>query len=209
MENTIVEIVKSIIALLVIVDPVGALPFVASLTRNLEHEERKRVVDRSVLVGTVLLLVFSIGGHSVLSTLGISVASFTVAGGLLLLILAFRILIHGGEGWQAKTSSSGVFPLAFPLLAGPGAITTVIFSINSLGIPYSIIPVMTVMAVTWVILRSLDKLLTVMGEDGADAVARIMSVFIAAIAIQYVVAGVVESATLLRFYQNDERLTPA
>ncbi|MEM4411091.1 MAG: MarC family protein, partial [Candidatus Caldarchaeum sp.] len=83
------------------------------------------------------------------------------------------------------------------------------FSINSLGIPYSIIPVMTVMAVTWVILRSLDKLLTVIGEDGADAVARIMSVFIAAIAIQYVVAGVVESATLLRFYQNDERLTPA
>lgn len=150
-----------------------------------------------MLAGTFLLLVFSISGHGILSFLGISVASFTVAGGLLLLVLAFRI-VQGGEGWQTRGSSPGVFPLAFPLLAGPGAITTVIFSINSLGIPYSVAPVVIVVTTTWLVLLAIDRVLVIIGESGADAVARIMSVFVAAIGIQYVVTGLMESAQLQR-----------
>ncbi|MCS6783745.1 MAG: MarC family protein [Candidatus Caldarchaeum sp.] len=195
MENVAFELFKSTIALFVIVDPVGVLPFVATLTKDLGTERRKQVINQSVLVGTVLLLVFSLGGHGMLAILGISVASFTVAGGLLLLVLAFRILIQGGEGWQARSSNPGVFPLAFPLLAGPGAITTVIFSINSLGVPYSLLPVMVVMASTWLVLRSIDWLLAVIGEGGADAVARIMSVFVAAVGVQYVVTGLANILT--------------
>ncbi|GBC69577.1 hypothetical protein HRbin01_01277 [archaeon HR01] len=187
--DLILELVKATVALFVIVDPVGVLPFVASLTKGLEQDERARVINQSVIVGTALLFIFSIGGHTILSILGISLASFTVAGGILLTILAFRILLQGGEGWQTETTTSGVFPLAFPLLAGPGAITTVIFSINTLGIPYSLIPILAVMALTWIVLHSIDRLLTIIGGTGADAIARIMSVFIAAIGIQYIVIG--------------------
>ncbi|MCS6769866.1 MAG: MarC family protein [Candidatus Caldarchaeum sp.] len=195
MEDVVFELFKSTVALFVIVDPVGVLPFVASITKELGKQQRMRVINQSVLVGTTLLLLFSVGGHGILSLLGIEVGSFAVAGGLLLLVLAFRILVQGGEGWQARSSSLGVFPLAFPLLAGPGAITTVIFSINSLGVPYSLIPVVVVMASTWLVLRSIDWLLAVIGEGGADAVARIMSVFIAAIGVQYVVTGLANIIT--------------
>lgn len=181
----------------IIVDPVGVLPFVVSLTGGLSSHERKRLVDRSVVVGTFLLLVFSIGGQGVLWVLGIELPSFTVAGGLLLLILAVRILVQGGEGWGTQGKSSGIFPLAFPLLAGPGAITTVIFSINALGIPFSVIPVLIVMGLTWLILRSVEPMLRIIGESGADAVARIMSVFVAAIGVQYVVSGLSEMSSLL------------
>ncbi|BAJ51013.1 multiple antibiotic resistance protein [Candidatus Caldarchaeum subterraneum] len=191
------ELLKAVVALFIIVDPVGVLPFVVSLTGGLSSHERRRLVDRSVVVGTVLLLVFSIGGQGVLWVLGIDLSSFTVAGGLLLLILAVRILVQGGEGWGTQGKSSGIFPLAFPLLAGPGAITTVIFSINALGIPYSIIPVLIVMGLTWLILRSIEPMLKIIGESGADAVARIMSVFVAAIGVQYIVSGLAEMSSLL------------
>ncbi|MEM0337911.1 MAG: MarC family protein [Candidatus Caldarchaeum sp.] len=191
------ELLKAVVALFIIVDPVGVLPFVVSLTGGLSSHERRRLVDRSVVVGTVLLLVFSIGGQGVLWVLGIDLSSFTVAGGLLLLILAVRILVQGGEGWGTQGKSSGIFPLAFPLLAGPGAITTVIFSINALGIPFSVIPVLIVMGLTWLILRSVEPMLRIIGESGADAVARIMSVFVAAIGVQYVVSGLSEMSSLL------------
>lgn len=191
------ELLKAVVALFIIVDPVGVLPFVVSLTGGLSSHERKRLVDRSVVVGTFLLLVFSIGGQGVLWVLGIELPSFTVAGGLLLLILAVRILVQGGEGWGTQGKSSGIFPLAFPLLAGPGAITTVIFSINALGIPFSVIPVLIVMGLTWLILRSVEPMLRIIGESGADAVARIMSVFVAAIGVQYVVSGLSEMSSLL------------
>ncbi|MEM0349068.1 MAG: MarC family protein [Candidatus Caldarchaeum sp.] len=190
------ELLKAIVSLFIIVDPVGVLPFVVSLTGGLSTHERRRLVDRSVVAGTFLLLVFSIGGQGVLWVLGIELPSFTVAGGLLLLILALRILVQGGEGWGTQGKTSGVFPIAFPLLAGPGAITTVIFSINSLGIPFSVITVLIVMGLTWLILRSIEPVLRAIGESGADAVARIMSVFVAAIGVQYIVSGLAEMSSL-------------
>jgi multiple antibiotic resistance protein len=125
--------------------------------------------------------------------LEISIAWFTVAGGILLTILSFRILLQGGEGWNRDATTSGILPLAFPLLAGPGAVTTAIFSINALGIPFSLIPIVAVMTVTWVVLLSIDKLLTIIGETEVDAIARIMSVFIAAIGVHYIVTGSLES----------------
>ncbi|MEM4494749.1 MAG: MarC family protein [Candidatus Caldarchaeum sp.] len=190
------ELLKAIVSLFIIVDPVGVLPFVVSLTGGLSTHERRRLVDRSVVAGTFLLLVFSIGGQGLLWVLGIELPSFTVAGGLLLLILALRILVQGGEGWGTQGKTSGVFPIAFPLLAGPGAITTVIFSINSLGILFSVITVLIVMGLTWLILRSIEPVLRAIGESGADAVARIMSVFVAAIGVQYIVSGLAEMSSL-------------
>lgn len=188
--ETILELLKSTLALFIIVDPIGILPFVASITRDMGREERNRLIDRTTIVGTVLLLTFSLAGKAFFDLFGISISSFLIAGGGLLVLLSVKILVQGGESWGRGEQRGEVFPLAFPLLVGPGAITTTIISVNSLGIPFSIMPVIVTMALTWCILRSVDWFLKLLRRDGADAIARIMAVFMSAIGVEYVIVGI-------------------
>ncbi len=182
------ELMRSTVALLIVVDPVGTVPFFELLTSGMGREEKARVVRKTVLAGTMLLLLFAAAGNLLLELFGITIHSFLVGGGLLLVLLAIRIILHGGEGWDG-TRSTGVIPLAFPLLVGPGAITTTMISIHSLGIPLSVIPVAAVMVLTWLVLENSFFFTRLLGKDGADAVARVMAVFITAIGVEYVVRG--------------------
>ncbi|MDJ0274893.1 MAG: MarC family protein [Nitrososphaerota archaeon] len=182
------ELVRATVALFIIVDPVGTVPFFELLTSGMDRERRSTIVRRAVLVGTALLLLFAAAGNLLLELFGISLQSFLVGGGMLLVLLAIRIILHGGEGWGSG-HSTGVFPLAFPLLVGPGAITTTMISIRSLGIPLMVIPVAVVMALTWAVLEHSELFTRFLGKDGADAVARVMAVFMTAIGVEYVVRG--------------------
>jgi len=182
------ELARSTVALFIIVDPVGTVPFFELMMSKMDKEEKVRVVRKVVLAGTVLLLLFAVAGNLILELFGITIHSFLVGGGLLLVLLAIRIILHGGQGWDG-TQSTGVIPLAFPLLVGPGAITTTMISIHSLGIPLSVIPVAVVMILTWLVLEHAVFFSRMLGKDGADAVARVMAVFMTAIGVEYVVRG--------------------
>ena len=141
-----------------------------------------------MIVGTVLLLVFAFTGTEILNIFGLSIYSFEVAGGILLLIIAIRILIMGSMHANAESPESlGAVPIAIPLLVGPGAITTTIFSIqlDETAIP-AIIAVIIVMAITWVILRYIDGIYKLLGKTGSIIIARVMALLIAAIAVQYI-----------------------
>jgi len=106
-------------------------PFFVGLTENVQDAQKKRVYNTATIVGTVLLLVFAFAGTGILSLFGLSIYSFEVAGGILLLIIALRILISGSmhENVESPESLGAVF-IAIPLLVGPGAITTTIFNIQ-------------------------------------------------------------------------------
>lgn len=113
-----------------------------------------------------------------------------VAGGILLLILAMRILIYGE--WEVKTFTPeeiGVVPIAFPLLVGPGAMTTILVTLQSSGILVAILATVTVTFITWLVLRFVDPLFKLLGKLGSLIISKIMSVFIAAIAVQFIVEG--------------------
>jgi multiple antibiotic resistance protein len=117
-----------------------------------------------------------------------------VAGGVLLFIVAIELLTHGewrfgGAGAQGE---SGVVPLAFPLLAGPGAITAVIISFQTAGLAVTAISILIVIGLTYVILRYVDRIYRVLGRRGSIIITRVFAVLIAAIAVQYVVDGVRE-----------------
>ncbi|MCS7126893.1 MAG: MarC family protein [Thaumarchaeota archaeon] len=182
------ELFRSTVELLIIVDPVGTIPFLLSLTSDLDERERAAVVDRTVMVSAALLVLFSLAGDLLLMLFGVRFESFLLAGGSLLVLLAIRILFQGGEGWGRSTGSVGAFPLAFPLIAGPGALTSAMISIKTLGMLY-LIPVTLVMLVTWAVLRANSWFMRVLGRQGADAIARIMAVFIAAIGFEYAITG--------------------
>ena len=187
-------LLRAVVALFVIVDPIGNVPIFIALTRNLSPTQRKRTFRSAIIVSAALLLVFAFAGHLLLALFGISIQSFKIAGGLLLLIIAMKILITGS--WEEKEvtpEGAGAVPMAFPLLAGPGAITTTIVMLQITGIIEVLVAVIVVILLTSVVLILIDKIYLILGETGSVVAARLMAIFIAAIAFQFMIEG-------LRFY---------
>jgi multiple antibiotic resistance protein len=183
-------LVPATIALFIIVDPFGNIPIFIGLTEKIGPAQRKKVFNVATLVGFVLLLFFAFLGQEVLSIFGLSIFAFEIAGGILLLIIAIRILVSGSMHETAESPESlGAVPIAMPLLVGPGAITTTIFNLQSYGTLIAIVSVVIVLSITWVILRFINGIYKVLGKTGSLVIARVMALLIAAIAIQYILTG--------------------
>jgi multiple antibiotic resistance protein len=188
---------QAAIALFIIVDPFGNIPIFMGLTENLSDQQRKKIFNTATLVGVVLLLVFAFTGQGILNIFGLSIYSFEVAGGLLLLIISIRILISGNYHESAESPESmGAVPIAMPLLVGPGAITATIFNLQAFGIYIAIMSVLIVLAITWVILRYTTGIYKFLGKTGSVVIARVMALLIAAIAVQYILTGVTHFSVL-------------
>jgi multiple antibiotic resistance protein len=192
MDEFLINLAKAVIALFVIVDPFGNIPIFVGLTGNLPKEQKNKIFNTATLVGIILLLVFAFTGQEIFTLFGLSIYSFEIAGGILLLIIAIRILVTGSMHETTEASESlGAVPIAMPLLVGPGAITTTIFSIQIFGIAITIASVLIVLCATWVILRFMDKIYRVLGKTGAVVIGKVMALLIASIAVQYIVNGAV------------------
>ena len=187
------DTLKSTIALFVVIDPIGAVPLFIALTEKMEKQEKKAVSKTAIITSGVLLVVFAVAGTQILAIFGITIFSFMIAGGILLFIVAIELLTHGmwrfgGSG--GATGESGVVPLAFPLLAGPGAITSVMISFQTAGLIVTILSISIVIGITYVILQSINPIYKLLGRRGSIIITRVFAVFIAAIAIQYIIEGV-------------------
>ncbi len=187
----ITDLTRAAIALFIIVDPFGNIPIFIGLTQNVPESQRRKVYNTATLVGFALLLIFAFAGQGIFSLFGLSIFSFEVAGGILLLIIAIRILITGSMHENVESPESlGAVPIAIPLLVGPGAITTTIFDLQAYGIVVATIAVLIVLSLTWVILRYIDSVYKFLGKTGSLVIARVMALLIAAIAVQYILTGV-------------------
>jgi multiple antibiotic resistance protein len=185
------DLLKSVVSLFIVVNPIGKVPLFITLTEKMEKQNKKLVSKNAIITTAVLLTVFAIAGIQLLSIFGISIFSFMVAGGVLLFIISIEFLTHGE--WRYGSSSisgdSGIVPLAFPLLAGPGAITTVIISLQAYGWIVSIISIVVVVLATYVILHLENPISKILGRRGATVTTRVFAIFLAAIAVQYIVEG--------------------
>jgi len=180
-----------VLALFIVVDPFGNLPIFIGLTEKMEPQQRKRVFHSATLIGFILLLVFALAGQQILAFFNISIYSFMIAGGVLLLIIAIKILIE--DEWQKPTESVeklSAVPIAVPLLVGPGAITTTILNFQAFGIIITLAAVAIVFLIVWIVLKLIDPIHRFMGKSGAAIITRIMALLIAAIAIQYIINGI-------------------
>ena len=185
------ELSKAIVALFIIVDPFGNIPIFVGLTENVPELQRKKIYNTAVIVGMILLLVFAFTGQEILTFFSVSIYSFYVAGGILLLIVAIRILITGSMHENVESLESlGAVPIAIPLLVGPGAITTTILDLQIYDITVTVLAVVIVLAVTWFILRYINQIYKLLGKTGSLVISRIMALLIAAIAVQYILTGV-------------------
>jgi multiple antibiotic resistance protein len=185
------DFARAILALFIIVDPFGDIPIFISLTDKMAEGEKRRVFNTATVVGLILLLVFSFTGQEIFTLFGISIYSFEVAGGILLLIIAIRILVSGSLHENAESPESiGAVPIAMPLLVGPGAITTTILNLQFYGVIIAAAAAIVVVFVTWVILRYMGLIYRVLGKTGSLVIARVVALLIAAIATQYILVGI-------------------
>ena len=179
---------KATIALFVVVDPFGNIPIFIGILKGMGKDERGRALKVALVTGFVILMVLALTANLIFELFGISLASFKIAGGLLLLVIAMKILIQGS--WEEVHEATGAVPLGFPLLVGPGAITTTIINIGSYGMPVTMASIVIVFCITWLAFRSIDRIYSFLGKTGAVVVARVMALFIAAIATQFIIDGV-------------------
>jgi multiple antibiotic resistance protein len=187
----LLDLVKGTIALFIVVDPLGNVPIFLGLTKNMDETQRKKTFRSAIITGLMLLFLFAFAGQQILNLFGISLNSFMVAGGLLLLIIAVRLLVAGG--WQEPSTSPesiGAVPIGFPLLVGPGAITATILILQSSGVFVTVASVLITFVIVWLILRFINPIYKILGRNGSLVVTRLMAMFIAAIAVQYIVEGV-------------------
>ena len=184
------DLLRATISLFAVINPIGSIPLFASITQKMQKNEREKVLKTTVITASALLIIFAIAGTQILSIFGITISSFMIAGGILLFVVSMELLTHGGLRFGGTVSDeSGVVPLAFPLLAGPGAITTVILSFQMSGLTVTILSIAIVMGITYVVFFLTGKIYKILGRRGSLIVTRIFAVLVAAIAVQYVVDG--------------------
>jgi multiple antibiotic resistance protein len=192
------------ILLFVVVDPVGLAPVFSALTRGESAEHRRRMAVRGTLIAGGILAVFAVSGDAALRALGIGIPAFQIAGGLLLFLLAVDMVFARHSGLRGATDSErkeavgrrdvSVFPLAIPLIAGPGALTTVLLMVgrheNGALVIGAVLGVLAlVLALTLASLLLSAPLMKLLGETGANVVSRVLGVILAALAVQYVLDG--------------------
>jgi len=182
---------KSFLALFIIVDVLGNIPIFLSISARMTKTQRQKMLTRAVFASFWLLITFTLLGDFFFKFFGVSLDSFRIAGGILLLVISLKILLVGTwEEKQIDPESSGVVPIAFPLLAGPGAITQVIISTKQYGFLITFISILLVSIINYFVLKKIESIYKFMGKSGSVVISRLMSVMIAGISVDFIVKGI-------------------
>ncbi len=194
---------NSLVTLIVVVDPVGLAPLFVALTRGIPERQRRIQAVRGVALGTAILLVFAFVGDALLAALGIGLPAFRIAGGVLLFLVAVDIIFGRPSNVRPTPEDEpgthedvAVFPLAIPLIAGPGALATVLLYTGGADAGETAVflgVLLFVLALTLVSLLLAPRIMGIFGESGSDVFSRVLGVLLAALAVQFVLDGVIES----------------
>ncbi|MCO5114344.1 MAG: MarC family protein [Bdellovibrionaceae bacterium] len=197
------------ISLFMIVDPLGTGPVVLSLTRNYSAADTERIIKRACLIGAQVLIFFQLFGNFLFGFLHIDLNAFKIAGGLLLFMTAWDMIKAktAGEKYPSEVHEAverddiSIFPIAMPLLAGPGAITSVIVYSNSPDSSFlenslvSILAIVLTFFLAFQIMRYSNKVKKLLGQSGIAVLQRVMGILLASLSLQLITEG----STLLVF----------
>jgi len=191
--NSWLLLVKAFIILFVVMDPPANIPVFIALTKGMRKEERRTELNHAVIVATILLLLFAFLGKVILNVLGISIDSFMIAGGILLLLISFDLLRGEHKYGVTEESGAGVgaVPIGTPMLAGPGAITAVMVIIQSSGVFVVLFSIFSAIIATWLVLGQSERIYDLMGKVGTEVLSRVIGIIVAAIAIQFIGTGII------------------
>ena len=197
-------LVSAFVTLFVVVDPLGLVPAFLALTHGMKAKARRQVAVRAALIACAILAGFALIGDWLLARLGISLPAFRIAGGLLLFYVAFQMVLEQRAEEESSTAESALearvrhiaaFPLAIPLMAGPGAITaTVLLAGQARAAPLLLVLLLAVIAVIAAICLAVflfaARIHRLFGATVNSVLSRLLGVVLAALAVQYVIDGV-------------------
>lgn len=192
---------------LTIIDPIGMIPITAATTAQFDQAKRNRIIDTAVVVAAVVMLVMGLVGRYLFDYLGITLPAFGIAGGILLLLIAIDMLFARPTGARATSEDEragaegenpAVFPLAIPMLAGPGTIATVLLLVNlARGNPQRDVLVVlayaAALAIAWLCMRGAARYLSRLGTTGIHVITRVLGIILAALAVQFIINGLIQT----------------
>ncbi len=203
----VAQISTIFLTVIILIDPLGLIPIFISLTQDMQPRDRRKTMFKSVTVALGILTFFIVAGERILDFLGILPGSFFIAGGILFFIISLDLLL--GHRQRTKTSrremeqreDSSVFPLAVPILAGPGTITTIIiYSVEASDpLVISLIlfgAVVTALSICLITMAGSDHILRLLRETGVSVVQRLMGLILSALAVQFIYDGLVKLGVL-------------
>ena len=192
--------ITAFVTLFVVIDPIGLAPVFIAVTPGMNAQERARIGRRAIAISAVLLTLFGLAGQAILNGIGISLPAFRIAGGILLFLTALDMLFErrtarreGQNNNDQPENDPSVFPLATPLLAGPGSLATMILLVGEGSGAIHILMVHLTMLVVLVMALALFHLATpiahALGRTGTMVVTRLLGMLLAALSIQFVIDG--------------------
>jgi multiple antibiotic resistance protein len=196
---------KFFVVFFVVVEPVSLIPLFTGLTVGAASAYKRRMAIKAVTVAAAILLLFALGGAAFLKLMGISLEAFRIFGGLLLFLLALEMVFARESGTRTSSGEAAesrrradisVFPLAFPFIAGPGALATILLWFGPLRLTAHaglfgayLVSVLVVLAIALVLMLLADPLMRVIGVTGANVAGRVAGVILGALAVQFVLDG--------------------
>jgi multiple antibiotic resistance protein len=198
------QLIKFFVVFFVVVDPLSLIPLFAGLTQGASARYKKKMAGKASAIALLICVLFALAGAKFLNVMGISLSSFRIAGGTLLFLIALDMVFARPSGTRSTSSEQeeaktrediSVFPLAFPFIAGPGALATILLTaaevdakpllfVGFLGV------VGLVLMVGWTLMLATPRLMNVLGVTGANVVSRLSGVVLAALAVQFIVDGI-------------------
>jgi len=201
------DALNAFVVLFIVLDPIGVAWLFAAMTVGSNLHQQRRMAINGVTLAVVIIYVFFFLGDDLLRWMGISLPAFRIAGGVLLFLLSLEMVFARQSGLRSTTIGEqheakhkqdiSVFPLAFPLLAGPGVLTTVILMAGQIGsvtdrlvMSGVIIAVCTISLLALLMARPISSIL---GETGANVISRLLGLILSALAVQFVIDGIKQS----------------
>jgi len=195
--------ISAFITLFVVIDPPGCAPIYAGLTKGATPAQRRNMAIRACFIAAIILLIFALFGEDLLGALHIELDSFRIAGGLMLFAIAFEMIFEKRNERKEKTTGDAitkdhihnlaVFPLAIPLIAGPGAIATIILltgqADDARGFGAVLGVMMIVIGMVFAMFMAAGLLEKMLGKTGINVVTRLLGMLLAALSVQFILDG--------------------
>jgi multiple antibiotic resistance protein len=193
MYKLIEPFILTFIPIFVAVDSIGNIPLFISLVEGLNKKQRKKIILESVTTATVIAILFVFIGKWILRFIGITVADFQIAGGLLILIISINLLLPGKTKFvdlAEHRQTVGVFPLGTPLITGPAVLTTTLMMVDSFGIVPTLFSLLLNMFIAWITMENCDLIIKFLGVSGSRAFSKITYILLASIGIMMMRQGI-------------------
>lgn len=189
MSNNLQYFILTFVPLFIVIDALGVVPFIISVSEGMSKQERRKMIHVATITALIVGLVFLFFGQLILRVMGISVGSFAIAGGLILLVLSINYMTTGRMVEAIKEEMVAVVPIGTPLTVGPATIATLLLLATQFPLYMVLVSFALNMLIAWVLFMMGGQITRFLGRGGLKAISRVFSLLLAAIAVSMIIHG--------------------